>query len=126
MIMKIDSQLFMFDEYCYQMSGFVPGTTLSTSNLICRKQSTDEVLIAGYNTISAGTSLSIKLYLQVAVGTTGGTYYPRAKIIVYNSNGAKIIDGYTDTYTLIVGAYGSSTLGIMDYMEQPLKKSAAQ
>lgn len=108
------------------MSGFVPGSTLSTSNLICRKNSAQDVYIAGYNTISAGTSLSIKLYLSVNVGVVGGTYNPRARIIVYSSNGAKIIDAYTVTYTLTVTAYGPSTLGIMDYMEQPLKMGTAQ
>jgi hypothetical protein len=111
MIMTINSALSMFDDYCYQMSGFVQGTTLTTSNLICRKNSAQDVLIAGYNTIAANTALSITLYLQVAVGSTG-TYYPNARIIVYNKDGSKIIDANTNQYTLSVGAYGPSTLAI--------------
>ena len=63
--------------------------------------------------------------MQVASVSTG-TYSPRARIIVYNSNAAKIIDAYTDTYTLTIGVYGSSTLGLMSYMEQPLKKVTSQ
>lgn len=125
MVMTIDTQLVMFDEFCYQIGGFVPGTTITTSNLICRKNSAQDVYIAGYNTIAAGTSLSVTLYLQVASVSTG-TYNPRARIIVYDSNAAKIIDAYTNTYTLTVGVYGSSTLGILNYMEQPLKKVTAQ
>ena len=37
MTVTLDSQLYMFDDYCKQMGGFVQGTTLNTSNLICRK-----------------------------------------------------------------------------------------
>lgn len=101
MVVTLDSQFYMFDDYCKQMSGFVPGTTLDTSNLICRKNGGQDILIAGYNSIASGTSLSITLYLQVIAGTTG-TYYPTARIIVYSSTGAKIIDGYSNSYTLTV------------------------
>lgn len=103
----------------------MPGATLTTSNLICRKNSAQDVYIAGYNTIAQGTSLSVSLYLQVA-SISAGTYSPKARIIVYNSNGAKIIDANTDTYTLTIGVYGSSALEIMSYMEQPLKKVTSQ
>jgi hypothetical protein len=115
----------MFDDYCYQMSGFVQGTTLATSNLICRKNAVQDILIAGYSTISSGTSLSITLYLQI-IASTLTTYNPRARIIVYNSNGAKIIDGYTSTYSLVVSSHGPSTLGLMSYMEQIIKPDSAQ
>jgi hypothetical protein len=115
----------MFDDYCYQMSGFVQGNTLSTSNLICRKNAAQDILIAGYSTISSGTSLSITLYLQI-IASTLTTYNPRARIIVYNSNVAKIIDGYTNTYSLAVSSYGPSTFGLMNYMEQTIKPNSAQ
>ena len=105
----------MFDEYCKQMSGFVQGTTLLTSNLICRKNDVQDILIAGYNQISAGTTLSITLYLQVQVSSLT-TYNPRARIIVYSSSNAKIIDAYTSTYSLSVSLNGPATLQILDYM----------
>lgn len=63
MIMTLSSNFYMFDDYCKQISGFVQGTTLTTSNLICRKNSAQDTLIAGYNSIAAGTSLSVTLYL---------------------------------------------------------------
>lgn len=115
MVVTLDSQLYMFDDYCKQMGGFVQGTTLTTSNLICRKNEVRDILIAGYSDIAAGTSLSITLYLQVQVGSLT-TYNPSARIIVYSSSGAKIIDAYTNSFTLSVTQHGPSTLAIMDYM----------
>jgi hypothetical protein len=97
------------------MSGFVQGSTLTTSNLICRKNAAQDILIAGYSTISAGTSLSISLYLQIVAGSLT-TYTPNARIIVYSSTGAKIIDANTAAYTLTVSQYGPSTLSVMNYM----------
>ena len=125
MVMTLDSQLYMFDDYCKQMGGFVQGTTLTTSNLICRKEGPQDILIAGYSQIAAGTTLSVTLYLQVQVSSLT-TYNPRARIIVYSSSANKIIDAYTDTFTLSVGSFGPSTLQIMDYMEQTLKKDTSQ
>lgn len=90
MIMSLTSNFYMFDDYCKQISGFVPGTTLTTSNLICRKNAPQDILIAGYNSIAAGTSLSVTLYLQIIAGSIG-TYYPYATITVYSATGAKII-----------------------------------
>lgn len=107
------------------MSGFVQGTTLPDSNLICRRNGNQQILIDGYNNIAAGTSLSITLYLQIKVGSLT-TYTPQARIIVYNSDNSKIIDAYTNSYTLSVGSHGPATFSIMDYMEQTLKKSTAQ
>lgn len=125
MIMTLTSNFYMFDDYCKQMSGFVQGTIITTSNLICRKNGPQDILIAGYNSIAAGTSLSVTLYLQIIAGTLG-TYYPYATITVYSATGAKIIQADTNYYTLIVSSYGPSTLGIMNYMEQTLKKDTAQ
>ena len=125
MIITLDSQFLMFDDYCKQMGGFVPGTTLVTSNLICRKNGGQDILVAGYNSIASGTTLSITLYLQV-VGVSLTSYSPNARIIVYSSTGAKIIDANTNSYSLTVSQYGPQTLSLMDYMEQTLKKDTAQ
>ena len=37
MKVSIDSQFAILDDYCKSMGGFVPGSTLDTSNLICRR-----------------------------------------------------------------------------------------
>ena len=127
MVITLTSNFYMFDDYCKQMSGFVQGSTLTTSNLICRKNAAQDILIAGYSTISAGTPLSITLYLQVVAGSLT-TYNPYARIIVYNptSPPSKIIDANTNSYSLVVSSYGPSTLSLMTYMEQTLKKDTAQ
>ena len=57
------------DQYCKAMSGFLPGTTLTNSNLVCRTTSTTEVTIEGYQTITVGTTLSIDVYLKVNTNT---------------------------------------------------------
>lgn len=57
------------DEYCKTMSGFVQGTTIGSSNLICRRTSTTEITIEGYQTIAAGTTLSLDAYLKTSTNT---------------------------------------------------------
>lgn len=125
MILTMDSRFLMFDDYCKQMSGFVPGTTLDTSNLICRKNGGQDILIAGYNSIASGTTLSITLYLQIT-NIAPSSYTATVRIVVYSSSGAKIIDASTSAYSYTVSQYGPSTLSLMNYMEQTLKKDTAQ
>lgn len=83
------------------MSGFIQGVN-SNSNLICKRYSTNQILIGGYGQISSGASLSLTLYLQIQVLTVGSTYYPYANIIVYNSDASVIINANTVTYTLTI------------------------
>lgn len=66
MEITIDSQFSIVDDTCKEISGFLPGSTLDTSNLLCRKNGNDEILIAGYGSISSGSALSVTLYLQIA------------------------------------------------------------
>ena len=66
MEITIDSQFSIVDDSCKEISGFLPGSTLDTSNLLCRKNGNDEILIAGYGSISSGSALSVTLYLQIA------------------------------------------------------------
>lgn len=115
MLLTFSSYFTLIDNYCKTMSGFVQGTTLSTSNLLCRKKGTYQIQIAGYNTIVAGSSLSISLYLQIALNSLSspGT---NVNIKVYSSSGALIIDANTASLTLSMSAYGSYNLQLLDYM----------
>lgn len=117
MLITLDGQLTILEDYCKEMSGFLPGTQIETSNLICRKESSDSILIAGYNEITTGTALSITLYLQVATNSITVTY-PNARIIVYSSNNNKIIDAETNYYTLDIQDYGGYVLRLEDQMEK--------
>lgn len=98
MVVTIDTEFSILEEYCKETVGFYPGT-LETSNLVCRKNSNTDILITGYSSISAGASLSITLYLQVAYNSIT-TRSPNARIIVYSADDNKIIDAQTNSYTL--------------------------
>lgn len=125
MKVTIDTEFAILEDHCKEIGGFLPGTTLETSNLICRKDANSEILIAGYNSISAGTSLSITLYLQVAYNSLS-TRYPNARIIVYSQDDNKIIDAQTSSYTLVISDYGSYTFALEDHMEKYIQKGNSQ
>ncbi len=83
-------------------------------------------MIAGYSSISAGASLSITLYLQVAYNSLS-TRYPNARIIVYSADNNRIIDAQTNSYTLTISDYGSYIFDLGDYnMEQYISKGNSQ
>ena len=125
MKITIDTEFSFPYEYCKEMSGFLPGTTLDTSNLICRQSGSNEIEIAGYSSISTGTSLSITLYLQVAYNSLA-TRYPNARIIVYSADNNKIIDAQTNSYTLSITGYGGYEAGLDDHMEKYISKGNSQ
>ena len=114
MKITIDTEFTILEDFCKEMSGFLPGSTLDTSNLICQKDSSTQILIAGYSSISSGTPLSITLYLQVAYNSLS-TRYPNARIIVYSADNNRIIDAQTNSYTLVISDYGSYTFDLGDY-----------
>ena len=126
MMITLDTEFSILEDYCKEMSGFLPGSTLETSNLICRKESNTEIFISGYSSISAGASLSITLYLQVAYNSIT-TRYPNARIIVYSADNNKIIDAQTNSYTLTISQYGSYVMGLGEnYMEKYISKGNSQ
>ena len=125
MKVTIDSEFSFPYEYCKEISGFLPGSTLDTSNLICRQNANNEIMIAGYSSISAGTSLSITMYLQVNYGSLT-TRYPNARIIVYSADNNKIIDAQTNSYTLTISEYGSNLFSLDDHMEKYISKGNSQ
>jgi len=58
----IDSQLIITEDYCKELSGF---NVRDGEALICQKHSTTSYIINGYETISAGTALSLTVYLRI-------------------------------------------------------------
>lgn len=125
MILTFSTYFTLIDDYCKTMSGFVQGATLSTSNLLCRKISATQIQVAGYNTIAAGSSLSINLYLQIALNSLSWTS-STVNVKVYSSSAALIIDANTNAFSLNMNAYGSYNLQLLDYMEQYIEEDTSQ
>jgi hypothetical protein len=75
--------------------------------------------IYGYATLSAGASLSIKVYLKIN-NIAVNTYTDSVDIIVYSSSALRnIIDANTGTYSLVLTQIGSLNLDLSGTMVRP-------
>jgi hypothetical protein len=104
-------------------SGFIQGIS-TNSNLVCKRYSPNQILIAGYSTLSSSASLSISLYLQLANLNTNGSvyYYPTVNIVVFSSAGNVIINADTNSYSLLLTQTGPISLSLSGTMTVPYTK----
>jgi hypothetical protein len=100
----------IMDEYCLRMTNFYQGTTSVSSNLICRRTSTTELLIEGYQTINAGTTLSFDIYLKVATNSVTTWSSIRAYIQVFSKDDKAIIQAITSNLASYSTAQGAQVL----------------
>lgn len=100
---------------------------MGTNNqLICYKESATVFFIRGYSTIPANSALSVKLYLKLAVGSVTSYTSNSANILVYSSQGKKIIDGNTGNYPFTITHWGSYYIKMYDKMYQKIQKGTSQ
>ena len=96
----------LMDPFCLKMTNFYQGPS-RPSNLLCRRTSTNEITIEGYQTINTGTTLSIDVYLKVASNTVTTYNSIRAYIQVFSADDKAIIQANTAnlaSYGLAQGA----------------------
>ena len=125
MLITIDSQFTIMDDYCKEMSGFIQGSTLATSNLLCRRESSNSILITGYGQIAAGTALSFTLYLQITYNSLNSQNV-YGHLTAYDESGAQILSSNTAYINLNIVEYGGYTLQLEDQMYQPLQQGNSQ
>lgn len=95
MIITFNNYLTLIDEYCYSYSGFIQGTQ-ANSNLVCKRYSNNQIIIAGYATLAPNAALSVSVYLAILDSmyvdpATGTTYTTDTTIIVYSNQDNKIV-----------------------------------
>lgn len=123
------------DEFCKTMSGFVQGTlsnyaqgsaTVTSSNLMCRRTSPTTLLIEGYQTVNAGTTLSFDIYMKVASNTV--TTYNSAKVYiqVWSKDDKAIIEATTNSLSSYGLAQGAQNLKLEDAMRYKFLKDTAR
>jgi hypothetical protein len=100
----------IMDEYCLRMTNLYQGTTSVSSNLICRKTSTTELLIEGYQTINAGTTLSFDIYLKVSTNSVTTWSSIRAYIQVFSKDDKAIIEAITNSLASYSTSQGAQVL----------------
>ncbi len=98
------------------MSGFVQGSD-TTSVLVCKRQSSSIIVIAGYEDVSINTVLSFKLYLKMNVNTLA-TFTPTAHVIIKSKSSAIILEADISTTSFTPANYGPVNInlkGVMNY-----------
>jgi hypothetical protein len=104
----VNSPFSIMDEYCMGISGFVQGTTITGSNLVCKRYSSTSIIIQGYATIIANTPLSFTTYLITSTASITTYNSAQAYIQVYSAANNLILNGYTNTlssYAVTQGSY---------------------
>ena len=119
MILTFDPMLTPIDEYCNSYGGFLQGT-LANSNLVCKRYSTNQIIVSGYATLSPSASLSISLYMKISdiSITPTNVYSTTVNIVVYTSPSVQIINANTVSLTLTLTEVGSLNLGLSGTMVQ--------
>lgn len=126
MLITINNYLDLIDEHCYSHSGFIQGVN-DNSNLVCKRYSSNQILVAGYSTLAASASLSITVYMALQNGLTiDGTYTTDATIKVVSSEGHNIIQDHTNSITLaMANIRGSNSIGLSGTMNIPYSAGSA-
>jgi hypothetical protein len=93
MVLTFPSNLAIIDEYCNSYSGFLQGVN-ANSNLVCKRYSSNQILVAGYATLSSSASLSLTLYMQIT-DLPITNYTQSVNIVAYSSTGTTIINADT-------------------------------
>jgi hypothetical protein len=120
MLVTFNSYLNLIDEYCYAYSGFTQGVN-TNSNLVCKRFSSNQILISGYAAVASSTLLSISVYMQIsdALTANGTTYGAYATVTVVSSAGNNIISQNTASYNIITTQRGSDLLSLSSTMNTP-------
>ena len=116
MILTFSTNFNIVDEYCYSLGGFLQGTA-ANSNLLCKRYSSNQIIIKGYATLSASAALSMSLYLQIgdlntSPNASANVYTQSVNIIAYSSTDATIINANSNTLTVTLTQIGSLGLGL--------------
>jgi hypothetical protein len=126
MIVTFNNQISLLDEYCYSYSGFQPGTA-ANSNLVCKRYSSNQILITGYANLAASATLSITVYAAILNGLTPNTNYNAdTTITVISSTDSNIIAASTSQVGLALSAVkGSNVVALTGTMTQPYAAGSA-
>ncbi|CAM5999584.1 unnamed protein product [Sphagnum balticum] len=100
-LISIGTNLTIVDEYCLSTSGFQPGVN-TNSNFVCKRYSTTSIMISGYAQITAGTSLSVTLYLMITQNAPGLSYLENAGISVTSAAGNPIVNAITNSISIAI------------------------
>jgi hypothetical protein len=125
MVLTFSNNFNIIDEYCHSYSGFLQGTA-ANSNLLCKRYSSNQIIIQGYATLSPNASLSMSLYLQIgdlntSPNASANVYTQSVNIVAYSSTDAIIINANTNTLTITLTQTGSLALGLSGTMVQPYR-----
>jgi hypothetical protein len=123
MILTFSNNFNIIDEYCHSYSGFLQGTA-ANSILLCKRYSSNQIIIEGYTTLSSSATLSMSLYLQIgdlntSPNASANVYTQSVNIMAYSSTNAIIINANTNTLTVTLAQSGSLSLGLSGTMTQP-------
>lgn len=126
MLITFSSHVTILDEHCFSYSGFLAGTG-ANSNLVCKRYSSNQVLIAGYATLAPSAALSFTIYMAISnsasINTNGGAnndITATASITVIASDGNNIISAPVNSLLLaLVNRRGSTAVALSGTMERP-------
>ena len=125
MIVTFPSDLDLLDEYCYSYTGFTQGVN-TNSNLVCKRYSSNQILISGYAAIATSTTMGIQVYMQLvnslSINSTGfnNTFSTYATVTASSAAGNTIISADTVSLSLAMDAVrGSTLIGLYGTMTTP-------
>ena len=120
MLVTFNSRLDLLDEYCHKHSGFLPGAD-PNSNLICKRYSSNQIIISGYATLAVNASLSITVWASLQNGLANGTNYTADTTVrVISSGDNNIVSANTDQVSLTMSTVkGCNSLALHGTMTNP-------
>jgi len=126
MLVTFNNRITLLDEYCYSHSGFIAGVN-ADSNLVCKRYSSNQILISGYATLGVGATLTITVYAAIQNSLTAGSSYSASTTVtVISAENNNIISANTNTASLSLSAVkGCNALGLSGAMERPYSVGSA-
>ena len=132
MIVTFQPQLNLIDEYCYSYSGFTQGVN-TNSNLVCKRYSSNQIIISGYAALAASALLRISAYMYISdslsINSTSGSnnnFATYATVSVYSSASNLIVSANTLSYSLVLSNIrGSNLIGLTGTMTNPYSPGQA-
>jgi hypothetical protein len=126
MLITFNNQINLLDEYCYSYSGFIAGVN-ADSNLVCKRYSSNQILVSGYATLAVGATLSVTVYASIQNSlTVGSSVTADTTITVVSSQGSNIISAGTNNLGMTLATTkGCDAVGLSGTMIRPYSSGSA-